>query len=187
MPTLEEKLKMGLLHKELLGLLDYDPLTGVFKWKVNCSTQVKSGDIAGHMAKNGRIDIGLNGKLYKAHRLAWFYVYGYFPENNIDHIDRIPHHNWISNLREVSQICNMRNTGNNKNNVSGVKGVSWYKATEKWKVQITINSRNYTVGYYKNFDNAVCARLAVEQCLNWEGCDNLSPAYQHVQKMVNRQ
>ena len=123
-------------------------------------------------------------KLYKAHRLAWFYVHGYMPENDIDHEDRITNHNWIKNLREVSKVCNARNIGNIKSNTSGVKGVKWDKFNTKWEVCIMINQINKYLGRYKSFDNAVCARLAGEQCVNWEGCDSHSPAYQYVRENI---
>ena len=128
--------------------------------------------------------IGINGREYGVHRLAWFYVYGYWPENGVDHMDRIRHHNWINNLREISQQCNMRNTDNYKTNTSGVKGVSWNEKLKKWTGQLSLNNKSKYLGCYKEFDNAVCARLAGEQCLNWEGCDSCSPAYQYVKENI---
>lgn len=110
--------------------------------------------------------------------------YGYWPENDIDHKDKIKHHNCIRNLRETSRQCNMRNMGNRKDNTSGVKGIHWDKLNKKWKTQISINRKRKTLGYYKDFDNAVCARLAGEQCVGWEGCDSNSPAYQYVKENI---
>lgn len=100
--------------------------------------------------------------MYYAHRLAWFYYYGYWPENKIDHRDQIKHHNWILNLREASDQCNQRNTGNRKDNKSGVKGVTWSNANNKWKVEIRINNKGKFLGYFVNFVEAVCTRLAAE-------------------------
>lgn len=173
-------------HKELKRLLDYDSLTGVFKWKnLNSKAKnIKIGDVAGSKNKRGYIQIAVNGKTYYAHRLAWFYVYGYFPENRIDHKDQVKYHNWIKNLREASSQCNMRNSGNHKNNTSGVKGVGWDKKLNKWTAQITNNKKSKRLGYYNNFDDAVCARLAGEQCLNWSNCDSNSPAYQYVKENI---
>ena len=171
-----------LTHKELQNQLDYDQLTGFFKWKI-VKPGVSIGQVAGSKM-NGYIQIMVNEIPYQAHRLAWFYVYGYWPENDIDHIDRIKYHNWISNLRETSGQCNQRNTGNPKNNKSGVKGVYWIKKTKGWLTQIGVNNKVKSLGYYKSFDDAVCARLAGEQCLNWEGCDNNSPAFKYVRKHI---
>jgi hypothetical protein len=111
-------------------------------------------------------------------------MYGYWPENVIDHKDRVRHHNWIKNLREVSNQCNQRNRGNSKNNTSGVKGVSFDNVTNKWRPYIKINNKLFRLGSYKEFDNAVCARLAAEQCLGWSGCDSNSPAFQYVKDFI---
>jgi hypothetical protein len=143
------------------------------------------GDSAEYRSGTGYIQIRIDKKLYYAHRLAWLYVYGYFPENNIDHIDHKGYHNWIGNLREVSTQCNARNTGNFKHNSSGVKGVTWYPWVKKWAARIKINGKIRHLGLYEDFTEAVCTRLAAEQCLNWQKCDSTSPAYQYVRKQLN--
>jgi len=97
--------------------------------------------------------------------LAWLYIYGYWPENDINHKDRIKHHNWISNLREISQQYNTRNIRNLKNNKSGVKGVCKNKRS-KYKSYITVNNKKTNFGQYKDFNEAICHHLAAEQCLN---------------------
>ena len=173
-----------LTHKELTKQLDYNPLTGIFTRRNSNTNSIKIGDIAGSKRKDGYVRILLHNKPYYAQRLAWFYYYGYMPENYIDHIDRITHHNWISNLREITQICNSRNTGNPKNNTSGVKGVSLCKANKKWHSRIIINKKTKHLGYFKDFSEAVCNRLAAEQCLDWENCDSCSPAYQYVRENI---
>ena len=176
-------MKSDLTYEELHRQLFYDPLTGILIWKISNKNRVKKGNIAG-TKHNGYIEIGIKGKVYKAHRLAWVMYYGYWPENDIDHKDKIKHHNCIRNLRETSRQCNMRNMGNRKDNTSGVKGIHWDKLNKKWKTQISINRKRKTLGYYKDFDNAVCARLAGEQCVGWEGCDSNSPAYQYVKENI---
>jgi len=176
--------RQNITQKRLKEVLSYDSLTGVFIWKKPRSFNIKEGDVANSKDKAGYIIIKIFGVSYKAHRLAWLYENGYFPENGIDHIDRVTCHNWISNLRDRSQQCNSRNTGNRKNNTSGVKGVYWCKRDKRWKAQVKVSNKQNHWGQYKSFDNAVCARLAGEQCLNWSGCDSNSPAYQYVQKNI---
>lgn len=176
---MKDKLSYEELHEQLM----YNPWTGYFYWKVSNTNSVHINDIAGSKHKKGYIMIGINGIRIYAHRLAWFYIYGYMPEHGIDHKDRIKHHNWILNLREATQQCNTRNTGNRKNNTSGIKGVSWHKKTNRWKSSISSNKEK-SLGAYKDFDDAVCARLAGEQCLDWEGCDSCSPAYQYVKENI---
>ena len=173
-----------LTQERLKKLLTYDPNTGVFVCKVNRRRVAKKGDTCGFIRDNGYVVISLNDKEHRAHRLAWLYVYGYFPENGIDHINRNPSDNRIKNLREVSQSCNIRNTGNFSNNTSGVKGVSFVNRENRWVAYIDIYRKRKTLGRYKSFDNAVCSRLAMEQCLGWEGCDSSSPAYKYVQENI---
>ena len=177
-------MKKLVTYDELHRQLAYDPLTGLFYWKVSNSNRGRIGNIAGSLNTDGYIRIGINHRRYLAHRLAWFYVHGYYPENRIDHKDQIRHHNWIKNLREASQSCNIINTGNLKNNTSGIKGVGWHKQNSVWQVNIKVNQKRKNLGYYKNFDNAVCARLAGEQCLEWEKCNSNSSAYKYVQENI---
>ena len=176
---------MRLTHERLRELLVYDPKTGKFFWRVSHGRKVKVGTEAGTMSLGWRPQIQIDRKRHKTSRLAWLYVHGYLPENQIDHIDRNPSNNRIDNLREVSQSCNMRNCGNPNNNTSGVKGVRWHKREGRWCAQIGVNRRMFYLGLYDDFDDAVCARLAAEQCLNWEGCDSSSPAYKYVKGFAN--
>jgi hypothetical protein len=168
----------------LRSILDYDPDTGIFTWLVDKSNRIKVGDVAGSKHSNGYIQIMIDGKNYFGHRLAWLHVYGYFPENQIDHINRDPGDNRIANLREVSNQCNLRNTGNRKNNTSGVKGVYWHKLAGKWYARIKTNNKNKYLGYYEDFDEAVLARYEAEKALNWSGCDSNSPAYRYLKKYL---
>ena len=175
--------KKKLTQKRLKEVLFYDPKIGDFIWKISTGN-VKIGDIASCLNFYGYIRISVDGVRYKAHRLAWLYEYGYFPENDLDHIDRIKTNNRIKNLREASRSCNMRNTGNQKNNTSGIKGICFDKANNKWESRIKVNRITKHLGRYKDFNDAVCARLAGEQCLNWSSCDSNSPAYQYVKKHI---
>ena len=163
-------------QKRLHEQLTYNHLTGIF-------TNIQAGKIAGS-DHDGYIRIGIDCNQYLAHHLAWLSYYGVFPENDIDHKDQVRHHNWILNLREASKMCNARNTGNKCTNTSGVKGVYWNTKEQKWKSTIGINFKIKGLGTYSDFEEAVCARLAGEQCLNWEGCDNNNPAYQYVKEML---
>ena len=176
--TSREKRK-GLTYDRLMELLAYNPKTGKFYHRTTRGSR-KAGTEAGNTRVDGYVTTGIDGTGYRAHRLAWFYVHGYMPEHGLDHIDRNPANNRIENLREVSRVCNLRNTCNPVNNVSGVKGVYWRNREGKWCPSIKILGRKIYLGYYDDFDEAVCARLAAEQCLGWEGCDSSSPAYKYV-------
>ena len=167
-------------QKEVKEILKYYPKTGEFIWKVKPSRKIRAGSVAGHLNKLGYIQIKISGKLYQVHRLAWLYVYGYFPEHNIDHIDRNPSNTRINNLRHATQQCNIRNVGLYHNNTSGIKGVGWHKRVNKWYAQIAVNYKNHQLGYFTDFIEAVCTRLAAEQCLGWPSCDSNTSANDYV-------
>jgi hypothetical protein len=135
------------------SVLNYNPETGVFTWKVNKSKRSKIGHIAG-WKDNGYIRIELNGKTYRAHRLAWLYVNGEFPSNLIDHIDGNRSNNKISNLRKATYLENSQNYKTPKTNKSGVKNVSWYKTMKKWVVTLGINGKKKTIGYFDDLELA---------------------------------
>jgi hypothetical protein len=175
-----------LTQRELRSFLDYNPDTGVFRWKRGKRGKPVVGAVAGSAKGSGYVYIGLHGKAYLAHRLAWLYVHGYFPENCIDHINRNPADNRIENLRVVGMMCNLRNTGNRRNNTSGVKGVYRCGKTGKWYAQVMVAGKTHTVGRARSFNEAVCYRLAAEQCLGWSGCDDNSPAKRYVSKMLKQ-
>jgi len=175
----------SLTQTKLKESLKYDPDTGLLRRKKRRG-KLKIGEPAGTVRTDRYVLIHIEGEKYYAHRLAWLYVYGYLPENEIDHINRNAADNRLCNLREVSRQCNAKNYGNRKDNTSGIKGVSWNKKERRWTPCIELDGKQHHLGSYKDFDNAVCARLAAEQRLNWSGCDSDSPAYQYVKTVIQR-
>ena len=146
----------------LRSVLHYSPETGVFTWKVSTSNRVKVGDAAGSPDGHGYLRIMLQSRKYQAHRLAWLYVYGVWPKDQIDHVNRIRSDNRIANLRDVSHKQNNQNAGKHSCNTSGHPGVSWYKPSSKWVAQITHNYKHTHLGYFTDIEEAVSARKAGE-------------------------
>lgn len=136
-------------HHILLALLAYDPDTGHFTWKSARGGSAKPGTIAGAIDGNGYRNIRVLRKLYKAHRLAWFYVHGKWPDKDIDHADGNKENNAIENLREASEAQNVGNSKVRSDNKSGFKGV--YLAAgckRRWVARITENGRKRVIGRY---------------------------------------
>lgn len=129
-----------LSQEKLKEVLDYNEDTGIFNWKERMRDNGRrnpcSGKKAGTLHSNRYNYIRIDGKQFLAHRLAWLFAHGYFPENDIDHIDQIKDHNWLSNLREATRTCNLQNQKISIRNKSGVTGVCWYKPTGKWVARI---------------------------------------------------
>lgn len=145
-----------LTQERLKELLNYDPATGVFTWlkPVNRYSMVKPGDRAGCLHKRGYIHIKVDGDCYKAHRLAWLYVHGRWPEPSIDHINRDKADNRLVNLRETDQLGNMQNKGAYRSNTSGYTGVSWNKQRQAWTAQIQFNRKNKHLGVFATPEQA---------------------------------
>lgn len=172
-----------LTQERLHELLEYDLETGIFRWKVSRG-RAKKGSVAGSIHKGTRnskyLHIRIDRKGYKAHRLAWLYVHGYFPENLIDHIDGNPLNNKLENLREASPVCNVQNSKMKKNNTSGIPGVYFCKQRNKYKARMTIYGKEQYLGYSESLLEAGLMRFTVEQqCPKWS-CSNVNSTYKAI-------
>ena len=162
-----------LTQDRLKKVLSYNPDSGKFIRRIS-KNQIKIGSVAGYLHHTGYIQIRVDGKQYQAHRLAWLYIHGYFPENQIDHKNGIRDDNRITNLREVSMVCNMQNQKTRSTNTSGFPGVGWNKQSQKWIAHIRIQGKLLHLGLYETALNAALARYTVEvQCPNWS-CNHRS-------------
>jgi len=125
-------------------LLHYDMETGVITWRVRSNSRVTAGDVAGYIRSNGYIAIQIDGRLYFAHRLAWFFVMGEWPKNQIDHIDGKKTNNRFANLREATNAENGQNQrkAQSDNKSSGLLGVSWHNPSGNWRARISSMARN---------------------------------------------
>ncbi len=130
----------------------YDKETGIFVWR-------DSGKIAGSSGgfRLRYTVIGLDGKSYLAHRLAWFYVYDRWPTKQIDHIDGNGKNNAITNLREATASENQGNRRANRANGLGVKGVRKYY--NKFQARIFCNGKDRYLGLFSTIDEAQEAYL----------------------------
>ena len=131
---------------ELKEKVVYFPESGVFIRKSNSK-------IIGVVGERGYIRIWLRGRQYLAHRLAWLYVHGEWPDC-IDHINHNNKDNRISNLRGVTRQENLKNKLKYKNNKSGVSGVHWASAANKWRARIVVNKKALHLGYFDDVDEA---------------------------------
>jgi hypothetical protein len=114
----------------------------------------RAGNVAGSPNTKGYWDIGLGGRLYKAHRLAWLYAFGEWPPHQVDHRDGNRRNNAIANLRLATNQQNQANRGPQRNNTSGHKGVSWHRRERKWVAQMKVSGRKVNLGQYADFERA---------------------------------
>ena len=141
-----------LTQSELKSLLTYDPKTGVFTryGKVPCTY------------RGGYLLLRVKRKLYSAHRLAWLWVHGEFPEVQIDHINGVKDDNRIENLRNVTSRQNAQNAKLSALSTSKCTGVSWKKCAAKWVAYITFDYKITALGRFDSLLDAACARKSEE-------------------------
>lgn len=145
--------------------LRYEPETGLFTWRAAPSNVVKAGSIAGGLMNRGYIFIKIDDVAYLAHRLAWLYVTGKWPENDVDHKDGNRTNNRFHNLRDVTRALNVQNLrGPRKDNKSGFLGVS--KDGSGWKAQIQVNKQKKYIGLFPSPELAHAAYLKVKRELH---------------------
>lgn len=151
---------MGTLtHERLSEVLDYDPRTGHFKWKVSTAHRVSIGDRAGATC-GSYVSIRIDGTLYRAHRLAWFMINKVWPVGRIDHIDRNGMNNAIANLREVTAKQNAENSTWRRDNTSGYRGVVKRADCKRWVAQFGHNGKRIYIGIFKTPEEAAAAYKA---------------------------
>lgn len=149
--------------ERLKQVIEYHHETGVFVWRITLSSRAQSGMIASSDDGRGYKRICIDGMRYKAHRLAWLYAYGVWPDGCIDHVNGNPSDNRIKNLRCVTLSGNAQNqrVAHRNNKSSGLLGA--YPAANKtnpWKAAIQINGKTTYIGQYKTKEEAHLAYLA---------------------------
>lgn len=145
----------GLSQSRLKEVYDYDLLTGIFTRKIKVGTSGEIGSIAGTENAKGYLILRLDNKYYLAHRLAWLYVTGEWPDALIDHVNQNKSDNRFENLREANQSENMQNrTKPTSRNKTGFLGVSFRKDTGKYSAEIWLNYKKKSLGCYETAEEA---------------------------------
>ncbi len=128
-------------HDRLLSIIHYDPETGLFSNRVTRAGNSPAGRILGSPAGGGSkyLHAKIDGVFYLLHRLAWFYVHGLWPDEQIDHRDMNPTNNAIANLREASPSQQKSNMKAQRRNKTGYKGVQFCKKSKKYRAFAAVN------------------------------------------------
>ena len=137
----------------LREVLSYNPEMGTFTWKISKAPNIQPGDIAGTLHTKGYVHIQIDGKKYRAHRLAWLWMTGEWPKNQIDHLDTVRNNNKWINLREATNTQNRQNQRKaNKNNQNKLLGVSF--SCGRWASQIGVDGKNIYLGRFDSPEKA---------------------------------
>lgn len=155
-----ESILTDLTQAQVLDLFRYDPETGNLYWNAPRGRR-RLDRPAGYKTKNGYVKVGIDGKVYLAHRIIWLMVYGEHPPE-IDHINRVKGDDRLGNLRASDSSANQLNVGIRRDNKSGVKGVHFYKRAGKWQAYIQVQGRMKYLGYFETLEEAAQARREAE-------------------------
>ncbi len=157
---------MGLTQQRALDLFHYDPNTGIVTARIG-RVGVRKGAIMGNTFRVRQsnlkyINIGIDNKEYRIHRVIWLMTTGMWPKHQIDHINGIGTDNRWDNLRDVSGSENKRNTPLYRNNKSGICGVLWRKVERRWLATVRNNNKTIHLYYGDDFFEACCRRKSAE-------------------------
>lgn len=145
----------------IMQRVHYEPETGHF-------TRISDGRRIGFPDRTGYLLGSVGPFRYRLHRLAWLYMTGIWPAEEIDHINGDPADNRWVNLRECNHQQNNHNQPMRRNNTSGVKGVSWNSRARKWHVQVCLNYKIHHGGLHSTLIEAEAAAMALRLQLHGE-------------------
>lgn len=163
-------------------LLSYEPGTGELRWRVRHLSMFHdgkkfdakhamakwntryAGQIAGRIGDGGYYIVMKNRKPYRAHRLIWLMVHGFWPSGEIDHKNGVRHENWLLNLRDGTRAQNHQNL--EARTELGLLGARWNEKRQKWRSRITVNRRDTSLGYHDTEKQAHEAYLEAKKRLH---------------------
>lgn len=148
-----------LTFNRLHEVLHYNPTTGVWRWRLTMSNRAMAGDVAGSLRKRGDVGIRIDGVEYKAHRLAWFYVSGRWPLNQVDHQNLVRSDNRWDNLRLANNSQNNANRPVRCDSSTGVKGVIFNPRSKvnPYHARIRVGGKIKILGQFTTIDAAQAA------------------------------
>lgn len=150
----------------------YEPETGKLYWRNPRSNRVKAGDEAGYLQTKGYLRVSLYDLSVPVHHVIWLYVYGTWPEHQIDHIDGDKKDNRLEKLRDVTNVVNSENAKRRKDNKSGYSGITVHSGfTKPFFVRRGFNGIRHYGGSYATLEEALVALDELTTKLNALGAD----------------
>lgn len=163
------------IARRVRELFSYDPLTGVFIRRVRLAQRHQVGDRADFLVTGGRLKgyrrVSFDSKRYLAHRVAWLYVHGVWPSQEIDHRNTMKGDNRMRNLRDVPPVTNAENCRRSRvTNKIGLLGVyKPYPDAKKWVARIQVAGKGCHIGCFSTPEAAHEAYVQTKRRLH-EGC-----------------
>ena len=152
---------MKLTAERLREVVSYDRATGEF-------VRRGTGRRAGTLKDNGYLHFTVDGVKWGAHRLAWLYVHGQWPDGDIDHIDGNRRNNALANLRDVSRSTNLQNLrcAKSHNKSTGLLGAHFHRQSGRYTSRIQTNGRDKHLGTFDTPEAAHAAYIAAKRELH---------------------
>lgn len=170
-------------QEEVRKLFTYDPISGALLRKKNRYKERSRNAFNFHPDKY--LSVSIRGQSYPVHRIVWLHQTGRWVER-LDHKNRNCSDNRLSNLREATSGQNSRNRTPTRAPFS-IPGV-WADCSNtkgtRWRARIGRKQKVYILGTFDTFTEAVCHRLAAEQCIDAESYELNSLAYLYVTRFV---
>ncbi len=157
----------ALTAERLRELVHYDPETGVFTKRLRHSARWTAGRSLGWIQRRwGYRHIKLDGREYKAHRLAFLYMTGAWPAEGVDHINGQKADNRWANLRDADKSENGQNRViANPKSTTGFLGAHLV-SPGRWQARITLNRVVHYLGRYDSPEAAHAAYLKAKRELH---------------------
>ena len=164
--------RIELNAKYVREILDYDPNTGIFRWRPRATFSIGwstrwQGAVAGWVIR-GHLQIQIDGANYYAHRVAWLHHDGAWPDGQLNHRNGVRGDNRIANLRIADGSQNSCNKAMQRNNVSGYIGVHFNAQNGRWRATINKNKKRFDVGFFDSAEDAAAAREKEDKRLHGE-------------------
>lgn len=149
-------------------LWNYDPKTGIFRWKVHASRKFRAGSVAGETDPSRYVRLRYREHFLYAHRVAWAISFGVWPPDDIDHIDMNKNNNRLSNLRLATRAQNIIHRPVRKNSLTRVKGVYQDKRDGRFYAYIDVMRKRHNLGGFAALADANKARIEAETTYHGE-------------------
>ena len=145
-----------LTQVRLKELLAYDLETGIFTNLKTGKGRKAFGVVVGSIHKEGYTSSMIDGKNYLHHRLAWLFVNGVFPPNDIDHINGVRDDNRLINLRAAERFENNQN----------IESRDVRYEAGKWRARICVQGQRHNLGRHARREDAEAAYAAAKARLH---------------------
>ncbi len=145
-------------YEKLKEYVTYNPKTGEFTQIKKPSGKPTLRHNIGCYDAQGYKRISIKHVSHLAHRVAFYFTYGYVPER-VDHKDRDVRNNRIENLRAATAAQNAHNSVVMEG-ASGVRNVSWMKRRQRWRARFLLNNKEHVKIFKEKKDAETWVREA---------------------------